>query len=255
MLKAKFLHNGLSGVYDVALAVLYPQACAVCGASVQRRADAPACAACWKKTRLFSSETLLCWKCGAPGKGDVAEENRTGVRCHRCDDESFTVARAVGVYEGALRAAVLALKREPFVADRLAKLLFEAGKRFPLDSATRILPVPLARERERERGFNQSAILARSLAAHRKLPCDEWSLIRATHTKHHRAGMDKQGRRETVENAFAVVRPRLIEGRRILLVDDVLTTGATVSSCADALLAAGAQEVFVLTVARAVSSN
>jgi len=255
MLDAKFLHKGLSGVYDVALAVLYPQACAVCGASVERRADAPACAACWSKTRLFWAKTLLCWKCGAPGRGDVAEKNRMSVRCHRCDGESFTAARAIGVYEGALRAAVLKLKREPFVATRLAGLLFEAGKRFPLDSATRILPVPLARERERERGFNQSAVLARTLAARRKLPFDEWSLIRATHATHHRAGMDKQGRRETVENAFAVQRPRLIEGERILLVDDVLTTGATVSSCADALLAAGAQEVYVLTVARAVSSN
>ncbi|MBA2338821.1 MAG: ComF family protein [Pyrinomonadaceae bacterium] len=253
MRNAKFLHDNFNQMYDAALAVLYPQACAVCGASVERRNDAPACASCWNKTRLFSDETLLCWKCGAPGRGEAAEKDRTSVRCGRCVDESFTAARAIGVYEEALRAAVLELKRKPFVAARLADLLFKIQRRSPLNSATRVVPVPLARERERERGFNQSAVLGRSLAARCKLICDEWSLIRTTHTSHHRAGMDRQGRRETVENAFAVQRPRLIEGERVLLIDDVLTTGATVSSCADALLDAGARDIFVLTIARASS--
>ncbi|HVF43384.1 MAG TPA: phosphoribosyltransferase family protein, partial [Pyrinomonadaceae bacterium] len=64
--------------------------------------------------------------------------------------------------------------------------------------------------------------------------------------------MDARARRETVENAFAVTRPRLVEGERVLLVDDVFTTGATASACASALLAAGASEVFALTVARAI---
>ncbi|MDQ3806373.1 MAG: ComF family protein, partial [Acidobacteriota bacterium] len=67
----------------------------------------------------------------------------------------------------------------------------------------------------------------------------------------HRAGMDRRARRETVEDAFRVVRPRLVEGQRVLLVDDVFTTGATASACARALRAAGAAEVYVLTVARA----
>ncbi|MGH9902421.1 MAG: ComF family protein, partial [Pyrinomonadaceae bacterium] len=96
-------------------------------------------------------------------------------------------------------------------------------------------------------------VLARALAARTRLPLDEWSLVRATHSARHRAGMDAQSRRETVADAFAVRRPRLVEGERVLLVDDVFTTGATVSSCARALRAAGAEEVFVLTVARAGS--
>jgi ComF family protein len=240
-----------SALYDAALSLVYPQECAVCGSSVESRADGVACAACWQKTRTFGEENLICWKCGVLATGAVPEEKRVEVRCRRCDAEPFTGARACGAYEGALRASVLALKREPHVAARLARLLFETARREPISSATRIVPVPLHRERLRERGFNQAAMLGHALAGLMRLPLDEWSLIRTVHTKRHRAGMDSRARRETVEDAFQVRRTRLVEGERILLIDDVFTTGATVSACACALKEAGAQDVFVLTVARA----
>lgn len=241
----------LSALYDASLALLYPQACAACGAeSVEARADMPACAACWTGTRVFTGADTLCWKCGALAPAALPEGKRMEVRCRRCEAEEFTAARACGVYEGALRASVLSLKREPHVGARLARLLFETQQRAPLDAATRVVPVPLHPERERERGFNQAALLGRALAARTGLPLDEWSLVRATHTERHRAGMDARARRETVEDAFRVARPRLIEGERVLLVDDVFTTGATASACAHALRGAGATEVFVLTVAR-----
>ena len=241
-----------SALYDATLALVFPQACAVCGASVEKRADGIACAACWQKTRIFSEEDLICWKCGLLAPGTVPEEKRLEVRCRRCEAEHFTAARACGAYEGALRASVLALKREPHVAARLARLLFEAQQREPLSTATRIVPVPLHATRLRERGFNQAAMLGHALARLTKLPLDEWSLARTVHTERHRAGMDARSRRESVEAAFTVRRPRLVENERILLIDDVYTTGATVSSCAGALKAAGAQEVFVLTVARPI---
>jgi ComF family protein len=218
---------------------------------VEARADGPACAACWAGTRVFGAGDTLCWKCGAPAGGDVEEAKRAEVRCRRCEAEEFTAARACGVYAGALRAAVLTLKREPHVPARITKLLTEAQGRAPLSGATRVVPVPLHAERERERGFNQAALLARSLAAAANLPLDEWSLVRETHTARHRAGMDARARRETVADAFRVVRPRVVKGERVLVVDDVYTTGATVSACAAALRAAGAAEVYVLTVARA----
>ena len=157
----------------------------------------------------------------------------------------------MGVYEGALRASVLRLKHEPHVGAHLAGLFARAAAQPPLDTATLIIPVPLHAERERERGFNQAAQLARTLAARTRLPLDEQSVVRVKHAERHRAGMDARARRETVEEAFRVTRPRLVAGHRVLLVDDVLTTGATVSSCAHALRQAGAHEVFVLTVARA----
>ncbi len=240
----------IDSLYDAALALLYPQSCAVCGASVEERADGVACSTCWRETSIFSGQDTLCWKCGAPSQAILPVEKQTDVRCHRCDEESFDAARACGVYEKALRACVLALKREMHVPSRLAHLLYETQQRQPLRSATRIVPVPLHPERLRERGFNQAATLGRALARLSGVPLDEWSLVRTLHTERHRSGMDAQARRESVSKAFQVERPRLIEGERILLIDDVLTTGATVSACATALKAAGAQVVFVLTVAR-----
>lgn len=247
-----WLKRQVDELYDAALALIYPFACEVCSvASVEKRGDTPACAACWEETRIFDGEETLCWKCGALALGELPPEKRADVRCRRCAEEAFTNARAIGIYEGALRASVLRLKHESHVGVRLARLLFEAQQRPPLKGATRIVPVPLHASRERERGFNQAAVLGRSLSAQTGLPVDEWSVARKLQTERHRAGMDRRARRETVADAFRVERPRLIEDERILLVDDVFTTGATVSACAAALREAGASEVFVLTVARA----
>lgn len=247
------LSDKIGGLYDAALALVYPHACAVCVEEcVESRADAPACAKCWRATRVFEGGETLCRKCGALAYASLPAEKRGGVRCRRCDAWEFAAARACGPYAGALRASVLSLKREPFVHARLARLLAEAASREPLSYATLIVPVPLHAERERERGFNQAVLLARALVKRTGLRLDEWSLARVTHSERHRAGMDARARRETVENAFHVTRPRLVEGERVLLMDDVFTTGATASACASALLAAGASEVFVLTAARAL---
>jgi ComF family protein len=196
------------------------------------------------------NQDTVCWKCGSPSKGGIVNLQPEKVRCHRCDQNSFTAARACGFYTGALRASVLALKREPHISPRLATLLTETQALPPLDGSTLLVPVPLHARREKARGFNQAAVLAHKLAKTTRLPLDEMSLIRTSHSDRHRAGMDAKGRRETVEKAFVVRYPRLISGESVLLVDDVFTTGATVSSCASALLAAGAKEVFVLTIAR-----
>ena len=123
--------------------------------------------------------------------------------------------------------------------------------REPLNVSTRILPVPLHGERMRTRGFNQALIIAHALSKSLKLPLDEETLLRVSASEKYRAGLDATGRRDTVAGAFAVRHPRLVRNEDILLVDDVFTTGATVSACAEALLAAGAKNIFVSTVARA----
>jgi ComF family protein len=246
-----FATHYLSFLYDATLAIVYPQACAVCGASVESRHDGVACAACWQTTRVFSEDDTLCWKCGVFNQAVVDRERRKMIRCRRCDDDSFTGARACGVYEGALRASILNLKREPHVARRLAQLTFELQRREPLNTADLIIPVPLHPERERERGFNQAVLLARELSRLSRLPLDEHSIVRKVHTERHRAGMDSTARRQSVAEAFAVRHAKSVEGRRVLLVDDVFTTGATVSACAAVLKDAGAEEVFVMTIARA----
>lgn len=236
--------------YDSCLALLYPQACVVCGDSVESRALGVACEKCWHATQVFTGEETACWKCGALSLGTVAPEQLEQVRCRRCDADSFTVARTCGTYEGALRASVLLLKREPHLCPKLVDLLVNVQQRDPLNQATRIVPVPLHKEREKARGFNQAGVIGRALSRAVSLPFDEISLKRTEHTTRHRAGMDARDRRESVENAFTVSYPALIAGERILLIDDVFTSGATVSACARVLLQAGAADVFVLTIAR-----
>jgi len=240
----------LEKFFDAALTLVYPQACVVCGQGVESHKDGVVCEECWQRTRIFSGAEIVCWKCGALAEGDVDKEKRETVFCRRCGEESFDAARAVGVYEGALRAEILRLKVEDNISQRLSYLFFEAQKRKPLCSTTRIVPVPLHKERLKERGFNQAAVLARSLSKLSKLPVDENSFVRAIHTEKHRSGMDAKARRDSVEGAFRVVHPRLIKDEKILLVDDVFTTGATTSICAKALKEAGACKVYVLTVAR-----
>jgi ComF family protein len=242
-----------STLYDAALALVYPQACAVCGGSVESRHDGIACAACWEATRMFADDDTLCWKCGAFTRANVSEDRKKSIRCRQCDEDSFSAARACGFYEGALRASVLELKREPYVATRLAHLMLAALQREPINSANLIIPVPLHPGRERERGFNQAALIARALARLSRVPLDEHCVVRSVHTERHRAGMDSRSRRESVAEAFAVRHAEVIAAKRVLLIDDVFTTGATVSACAAAINAAGAESVFVLTIARASS--
>ncbi|HEY0347406.1 MAG TPA: ComF family protein [Pyrinomonadaceae bacterium] len=236
--------------FDAALALVYPQACAVCGRSVESRHDGVACARCWNEAPLLHGDETLCWKCGALSRASVSEDKRQSIRCGRCDDDAFTAARACGLYEGALRASILELKRQPHVARRVAHLMYDVLQREPLNQADVIIPVPLHNDREQERGFNQACVLARELSRLGRLPMDEHSVVRRIHTERHRAGMDAKARRQSVANAFTVRHPKSIAGQRVLLVDDVFTTGATVSACASVLKAEGAEEVFVLTVSR-----
>lgn len=237
--------------YDALLTVAYPQVCAICFGSVEQRKFGVACESCWSKTRVFTGGEAICWKCGVLAQGDVPTELLFGVRCRLCDSRSFTAARAIGLYEGALRESVLLLKHQPHLSPLVEELLHATAQRSPINTATRIVPVPLHDNRRRDRGFNQASIIAQTLSRSLKLPLDEVSLVRVSSTEKYRAGLDGKGRQDTVAGAFEVRYPRLIENEEILLVDDVFTTGATVSVCAEALFQAGARSVFVLTLARA----
>ncbi|HEY0761847.1 MAG TPA: ComF family protein [Pyrinomonadaceae bacterium] len=225
---------------DALLTLAYPQACVICARSVEERKFGVACEACWTETRIFTDDDEICWKCGSPGPA-----------CGRCVALAFTVARAAGTYDGALRESALMLKRRPYLPRHVENLLVAAAARAPLHESTTIVPVPLHPKRLRERGFNQASVLAEALSKSLRLPLDEVSLSRVSASEKYRAGMDIKGRSDTVAGAFEVVHPRLVAGENILLVDDVFTTGATVSACAEVLLAAGAKSIYVLTLARA----
>lgn len=239
----------LSKIYNSLSTLAYPQACQICSDSVENLADGTVCNSCWKKTGIFNDKKTLCRKCGA-----YLQNKNFSVRtsCHRCAEHCYDRAAAVGLYEHALAAAVLRLKREPAVAKRLRELLVEAFDRADFRNLTLITPVPLSKKRRIERGFNQAGILAALISQHTGLKTDGQSLVRRTDTPVHRAGLDRRGRELSVRNAFAVTdRQKRIDGGRILLVDDVFTSGATVSNCAKVLKKAGADKVYVLTVARA----
>jgi ComF family protein len=172
--------------------------------------------------------------------------------CWQCDSHFYDHATAVGPYIGALKAEIIGLKAVPKISSRTLKLLFDAFSRSANKSVNLVVPVPLSRQRHLERGFNQAEIIAKELAEGFRINADTRSLVRANHSPIHRVGMDRKARDLSVKNAFAVARPKLVDGRSILLVDDVYTTGATLSYCAKALKKAGAVRVDVLTIARAI---
>ena len=232
--------------------IFYPLDCAVCGESVDHTANGPACSNCWDDARFFTGFETLCAKCGAFLSHS---EPLYETFCRRCDDASFDLARAVGAYEGAIAAAVLRLKSRPVIPARLYReieLTFDANFRGSTDIA---VPVPLSRHRLRERGYNQAALIARQITKMCGIRTDETSLIRTRHTQIHRVAMDKKAREISLKNAFEVKRPRMVEGRRVLLIDDVMTSGATASHCARVLKKSGALSVNVMTLARAVLHN
>ncbi len=162
---------------------------------------------------------------------------------------AFQTARSFGLYEGNLRRLIHLLKYDKMtplarpLAQRLAVVVPRLG---PLEL---IVPVPLHRWRRWGRGFNQSALLAKELSRVAALPFDARLLRRGRATKS-QAGLSDEERRVNVKGAFQVRAAAAVRGRRVLVVDDVITTGATLSACADALNAAGARSVAALTLAR-----
>lgn len=232
--------------------LLYPHEgrCPLCLGRVA--SDGPICPAC--KTQLFAWQYRYapCTVCGRllPRPG----------LCRDCRRERppFLWARAAGPYEGALRWAIHRFKYagRRYLARPLGHLLNEALE----DAATVfhtelppfdfIVPVPLHPRRQKQRSFNQAALLAAELAALRGLSLADSMVIRTRQTLP-QVGLRRPERLANLTGAFAAVPGVTLENRRVLLVDDILTTGATLSACSEALLAAGASAVCAVTVATA----
>lgn len=243
-----------NNLLDTTFTLLAPQACAVCGGNVAHLADGTVCGGCWTAYRtLRGTFSLACDRCGrwrlvptGIKATPVARPN-----CDQCADAPFERARSCGPYRDGLRRALLALKRKPFIPRPLRELVRETWEMFPeLQNSDAIVPVPLADGRRRERGYNQTELLAGLLSEISKIPVVPDALARTVETKPHRAGMDDRARAQSLEKAFHVVRPRLVAGKRVVLVDDVFTSGATIREATAALLAAEVAAVGVFTVAR-----
>ena len=180
-------------------------------------------------------------------------------RCGACRrlEPLFAKASAYGSYEGGLRELIHLLKYEQIrpAAGVLGRMLGEAAARLPLpQQAPLVVPVPLHAAKQRQRGFNQSELIAR--AALKSPPLDALrlqlhvSVMERTRATESQTGLTRHQRRENIRGAFHVQDAAAVAGRTILLVDDVFTTGTTASECARVLRRAGAAQVWVATVAR-----
>lgn len=165
---------------------------------------------------------------------------------------AFEQARSFAAHEGTLRALVQRFKYDGFrpLAKPLGRFLSQAAERLSEPSFDLAVPVPLHRKRESQRGFNQAELLALEVAKLRRIPLGVKDCVRVRDTPP-QTGLRAAERRKNVAGAFDVPQPKRVRGRRVLLMDDVLTTGATANSCAQALRKAGAKGIWVATVARA----
>jgi len=232
-----------------ALDILFPPHCLGCRAQVSQ---AGFCAACWSAITFLDGPGCSC--CGLPFAVALEGDNL----CAAClaQPPAFDMARAILAYDEKSRGAVLALKH----ADRLdlvpgfARWLSRTGRTM-LENSDMVVPVPLHPLRLWRRRYNQSAELARRLARDWNLPYEPLALVRNRSTQSQGAMPSAKARRRNVLGAFKVPLGARVAGKRILLLDDVLTTGATVQACARALKRAGAARVHVLVLARVVKAS
>ena len=215
----------------------------------------PVCDACWSQVQPYDG--IECSHCGL-FLGSAITLHGTAL-CGFCRRESFQFdqARSFGWYDGVLGDLVRRFKYDSWhpLEKPLARCLQVAAGRFttaggPAVKFDLILPVPLHRTRQRNRGYNQSELLARQLSKLLKVPVGGRDCVRVRDTKP-QTGLRGAERRKNVRGAFAVPRPERVRGAAVLLIDDVLTTGATLDACASALRKAGAESVRALTLARA----
>lgn len=239
------------------LDLIFPPFCPVCQQRLDEARRDPLCGVCWQRLERIAAP--YCRVCGVPFPtlpwGGTDQQPPDAHLCGRCRRRRppFSYARAAARYGDVARAAVHAFKfgGRRALASPLGDLLAEMGPRLPVAAPELLVPVPLHPQRERERGFNQSLLLARRLGRLWKVPVRADVLRRKLATLP-QTELTAAERRSNVRNAFALRRPELVQGRHVVLVDDVFTTGSTVTACAVCLKAGGASTVGILTVARAI---
>lgn len=223
-----------------AIDLVLPPACGGCGTLGARW-----CSAC--RQQVVSPPLPLCAICG------TSCDHASSGLCRPCISSrpAFHILRSWAAFDGPIRSVIHRLKYRRDIG--LGEALTPELARFALDLAWPVdiaVPVPLGRRRLSQRGYNQAALIARPLALALGIPYEQHAVVRVRDTRS-QVGLAWRERQENVHDAF-MANPTRVRGRSILLVDDVATTGSTLSSCAAALSAGGARDVFALTVARAL---
>jgi len=230
-----------------AIHFLFPPQCLCCG--VETTSDFALCGACWRDTTFVSG--LVCDACSIPLPGDTVGQAEL---CDACiiAPHPWTKGRAAVIYNGSARRMILGLKHGDRLelAQSMAGWMADAGKDLAI-AGSLVAPVPLFWRRFLKRRYNQASLLAEKIARIKRADyCpDLLTRLRATRMQE---GMTRLERQENQRDAFAVTRRHAgkITGRTVLLIDDVMTSGATLAACSEACFAAGASDVNVLVLAR-----
>lgn len=243
------------GMRAALVSLVFPAPCRICGKMLDTGNRIPFCQSCLQ-TLVQPLPAPLCAQCGRPIVSAAVIGGITTPRCHMCRRGAydFDVARSFGAYTPAMSRAVLMLKYGEVIplgkwyAGLLAALVKGDPATFGADV---LVPVPLDPGRLRERGYNQAELIARPLSRMLGIPFGAYLLVR-TRPRPNRLRLTRRERWETVRGAYAMHKRAQVDKMRVLLVDDVFTTGATLDACSKALRQAGASRVVGLTVARAL---
>ena len=234
-------------MFRALLDLLFPPLCHVCKAFIPKAGDLLICAGCLSKIPFVASP--LCTVCGSP----FATEAGVDHTCGACIiHQPIHICRSATVFEGPVQELIHRFKygSRVHLCQPLGVLTATTLAPFCSQAAPDlIIPVPLHRKRLRQRGFNQSQLIGEVLEKKWKVPLEIGNLRRVRWTEP-QTTLDAHERVTNVRGAFAVREPKRLEGKRVLLVDDVLTTGSTMRACAEALREAGVAALFAVTVAR-----
>lgn len=234
----------LQGLKDL----IYPNNCLICKNKIASAQEGPVCADCWDKFEKNLPPFCAC--CGRHLNPQAIEKNN----CLNCRGEKFYFDRAFSpyVYTGTVKKLIHEFKYngKDYLGKSLGLMMNNFIKNYslPIEYLDCIVPVPLHTSRQREREFNQAQILSRQIAKEFNKEALSGALIRNKPTKT-QTEMSLQERKQNVKNSFLVTRPELIKDKNLLLIDDVLTTGATCNQAAKVLKEAGAKIVLLLTLA------
>jgi ComF family protein len=234
--------------------VLFPAPCRICGCTLVNASRIPICIACLESFKPITDPMCQC--CGRPFVSEIAAQASQPL-CRLCRSTyyGFDSARSFAVYDEKLTSAILLLKYDQVtrLGDWFAARLAEVVQNAPdLGRVDLIAPVPLHTDRHRERGYNQAELIARPLAKRLGVKLNPRLLTR-TKPRPAQLVLSRSEHWKSVRGAYAIREGAHVDKLRILLVDDVLTTGATLDACARVLKQAGAAAVMGLTVGRVAS--
>lgn len=246
----KAFHSVASSFFSV----LFPSECRICQSALTNISTLPVCKGCLDQ--IVPLDGTVCSICGEKIFGRHLA-TAAGPLCGACSLAAprFRKAVAFGAYQGVLRDLLHIFKyqRVKSAAPVLGRLLQQAVSGVENKAPWLVVPVPLWPGKRRTRGFNQAEEIARAFCRSSLNPSIELcgTLLTRTRETASQTGLTRRQRQANLRSAFAVLKPEKVRGQSILLVDDVMTTGATAGECARVLLRAGARQVYVATVARA----